>query len=327
MTSQELSRYGIGGSQAGAIIGVNRYQAPIDVWCEHFGEGEPFEGNEATEIGLAMEPAVCEMYSIRNDGVSLRIPERSIFAQGDESWMRATPDAFACTPTGNEDYGVEFKSSGMVSSWGAKDRWGESHSDRYPIEYRVQMLWYMHITGLDRWDLAALIGGVGYREYRIDRTPEVQAEIDSIVEDVTKFWFDHIIAEVAPPPDATASYARFLASRHPVAVTGEIVEADPVVAGSIAALREAKEDIRRAKSIILAHENIIKAAIGDDLGVSSDLGVVKWTERKGSVSWRKVALHLLDGMAVDPQQEKALTERHRGKPSRNLATPRGWGKE
>ena len=58
-----MKRYGIGGSDAGVIAGVNKYKTPYELWMEKTGQIASFNGNEATEWGHALENAIAEQYS------------------------------------------------------------------------------------------------------------------------------------------------------------------------------------------------------------------------------------------------------------------------
>ena len=335
---QVLSRFGVGGSQAAAIIGVHPYSGPINVFQDAFGMGEPFEGNEATYWGNRLEGPVRGRFAADHD-VAIHVPPESLHCdplqnlmisasdveQSPTAWRRATPDGIVVDHNGIWQYGLEVKTAGIRSA----HRWGESGTQVFPIEYRIQCLWYMNVTGLRRWDIAVLIGGQEYREYSIIRTAKVEHEIRQLDDDVAAWYERHIIGEVAPPPDASEAYARYLATQHPAPVTGEIIDADPVVTGSISALCEIKQDMKLLASQKVGHENIIAAAIGDDLGVRSDLGTIKWSERKGSVKWKAVAEELYDAHCENIGTDTPLAsfaDANRGKPSRTLSTPRNWGK-
>ena len=43
-------------SEAGAVMGVSPYQTPRELWESKNGIGKPFQGNVATDYGIAMEP-------------------------------------------------------------------------------------------------------------------------------------------------------------------------------------------------------------------------------------------------------------------------------
>ena len=47
----QIRKQYIGGSDAGAIMGMNPYASPFSVWAEKTGNAEPFAGNLKTKIG------------------------------------------------------------------------------------------------------------------------------------------------------------------------------------------------------------------------------------------------------------------------------------
>ena len=44
----------IGGSDAGAIVGMNPYSSPFSVWAEKTGNVPGFEGNVTTQVGASV---------------------------------------------------------------------------------------------------------------------------------------------------------------------------------------------------------------------------------------------------------------------------------
>src|SRR3990167_4211011 len=55
-------RTGIGGSDVSAILGINKYKTPYQIWQEKRGEVPEFEGNERTKWGVLHEPLILEEY-------------------------------------------------------------------------------------------------------------------------------------------------------------------------------------------------------------------------------------------------------------------------
>ena len=58
----EIRRDYIGGSDAGAIIGVNPYSNAFSVWAEKTGKVPEFEGNTATKVGTYLEDLVARLF-------------------------------------------------------------------------------------------------------------------------------------------------------------------------------------------------------------------------------------------------------------------------
>ena len=52
----------IGGSDAGAIVGLNPYSSQFSVWAEKTGRIPEFEGNVRTAVGTALEDFVARMF-------------------------------------------------------------------------------------------------------------------------------------------------------------------------------------------------------------------------------------------------------------------------
>ena len=52
----------IGGSDAGAIIGLNPYNSAFSVWAEKTGQTPEFEGNISTRVGTYLEDLVAKLF-------------------------------------------------------------------------------------------------------------------------------------------------------------------------------------------------------------------------------------------------------------------------
>ena len=52
----------IGGSDAGAVIGLNPYRSAYKLWAEKTGKLPGFEGNVATKVGSFLEEFVAQMF-------------------------------------------------------------------------------------------------------------------------------------------------------------------------------------------------------------------------------------------------------------------------
>ena len=94
------------------------------------------------------------------------------------------------------------------------------------------------------------------------------------------FWFDYVQTGEEPPPDGSKAAARALLGLHPrsdkpiVKATGDVEEHAVV-------LRDAVREAARAKANVRAAQNQIKAAIGDNAGIDTTIGVVTWKANKG----------------------------------------------
>ena len=81
----------IGGSEAGAVCGVDPFRSAVRVWLEKTGRAEPVEDTEAMAWGRALEPVI--VAELKRRGYATRIGER-IDTGAHFPWMRATLDGF-----------------------------------------------------------------------------------------------------------------------------------------------------------------------------------------------------------------------------------------
>lgn len=213
-------------------------------------------------------------------------------------WMLATPDRLVhpadFTPPIR---GLEIKTAGVRQS----DHWGTGPDD-VPEKYLAQCAWSMAVTGLPEWDLAVLIGGNDDRFYRLHRDLELEA---GLIEVGRRFWFENVLAEVAPPVDGSVPYSKFLAARFPrderplLPPTDEAREV-------LRLLREARSRLAVVEEEAAKHENEIKALIGDAAGIE---GIATWKATRPShkTDWEAVAQVLAAG---SPELLAAAIARH-----------------
>lgn len=189
LTEQQLQarRAGIGGSDAGAVLGLNRWKTPLDVYLEKIGEADPQADNDATYWGNVLEDVVAAEYA-RREGVRVRRRNMTM-ASPEHPFMLANVDR---TVDGQRKV-LECKTAGQYMS----DEWGPDGSDQVPDSYLVQVTHYMMVTGYQQADLAVLIGGRDFRIYRIGYDRELA---DMIAEHEAQFWHEHVEARVPPAP-------------------------------------------------------------------------------------------------------------------------------
>lgn len=301
-----MTRHGLGGSDVAAAIGLSPYKSPITLWQELTGRLEGFAGNEKTKWGTTLEPVIRQEYADRH-GVQLIVPEHSSF----DDWRRATPDGLVIGgPSEGEpsvavfcDFsrGLEIKSVGLRM----QSQWGDDGSANVPALYEVQVRWYMSILNLDRWDFAVLIGGQEYHEYTIMRDLEIE---EALIVQATEFWFEHVLKDVPPPPDATNDYAHFLVERY-AERSKEYVQASADLNTKLMALQNQGEQLKALTQTKKLLENEIRAELKNAAGADFALGRVNNVPVRGArkTNWQAVAE---DALKLFPETKSALIERH-----------------
>lgn len=182
-----LRRTGIGGSDAGAILGLSPWAGPMNVYADKLGLVPDREETEAMRLGSDMEDYVAHRFM---EKTGKRV-QRSNYMYRSVRWpfMLADVDRLVI----KEDAGLECKT---MSPFGKK----ALDEGDIPPQYYCQCVHYMAVTGANRWYLAILVYGQGFYWFEIERD---ENEIKALVTQEKKFWEDHVLPEVPPEPDGT----------------------------------------------------------------------------------------------------------------------------
>ena len=243
-----LRRTGIGGSDAGAIMGVSPYKGAFSVWADKQGKLPPLEDNEAMRQGRDLEDYVARRFA---EASGLRVRhEYSMLRSVEHPCMLADIDRRII----GERAGLECKTSRDITM--ARYRNGE-----YPMEYYCQCLHYLAVTGWDCWYLAVLVYGTDLLIYKICRD-EVLDDIEALIKAEEAFWDNHMVLDQPPAPDALDSTAAALGSVYPHE-DGTTVCADQDADQALTDLAALKAQKRALDRQITERENQIKAAMGE----------------------------------------------------------------
>jgi putative phage-type endonuclease len=193
---------GIGGSDIAALLGLDPYRGPWDVWASKTGRAEPTPETRFTRWGNRLEAVIADEYAERF-GVSLL--QHTTMVHPRRPWHLGTPDRLV-PGHGEWMWGVEIKARGLRQAW----KWGteDQGAAGVPDEVAAQAHWYMALTELPRWDVAVLLDGNDFRTYRLERDEETEA---AMLDVGARFWRDHVQANVAPAfdgGDAAWAYLR-----------------------------------------------------------------------------------------------------------------------
>jgi len=153
----ELRKTGVGGSEAGAILGLSKYQSPLSLWILKTGRTEPDEGNENTEYGNILENPirheVFPKYFEKETGTRpIVLKPKYMWRSTEHQHMLANIDGFV--HYNGKLYGLEIKTG---SSYMLKD-WGGRNGEEVPDTYYAQVQHYMAVLGLDEFILFGAIG-------------------------------------------------------------------------------------------------------------------------------------------------------------------------
>ena len=194
---------GIGGSDAGAIMGLNPYSTPLTVWFAKKGKST-FEGNAATEWGNILEVPIRRKASEAIGG-QIEVTGGT-FVSKSAPFMRANLDGVLRV----KKLTLAGQTVSGLGGWECKTtaRGNGFTEDEIPDSYFAQVQHYMATTGLSWFVLSAFIlNQRNCYHYIIPRNDEF---IKEMVDCERTFWTDNVLADTAPAPMGTENEARLI---------------------------------------------------------------------------------------------------------------------
>lgn len=173
----------IGGSDAGAVVGMNPYKSRYTLWAEKTDKIPQFEGNITTKVGSYLEEFVAKMFE-EETGKKVRKKNRTM-VNDEYPFACANVDRFVV----GEKALLEIKTTNSLPLM-KKLR----NSDEFPEQYYCQVVHYMAVTGLQKAYLAVLINCREFKVYELERD---QAEIDALMKAEKEFW--KLVEDDTPP--------------------------------------------------------------------------------------------------------------------------------
>jgi putative phage-type endonuclease len=260
-TPEWLAARKIGSSDAAAILGVNPYRTPYQVWAEKIGAAMPKEPNEAMRWGQLLEPVIAGEFAART---GLKVEKNLTMKVHPElDWMTATADFFCWD---NNEFGLlEIKNVNAYS----KEYDEESISD----STSVQIMHQMAVYGLSWAYCAYLVGG---NKLLWQKTYRSEPLIAKIIEEEKKFW--RLVEEKTPPPFSGGD-GSLLDEMYPTS-NRQAIQLDTSADRLAKAYLAARVEVKHAESKADDHSAKLKAKLGGyEMGYAGSY----------RISWKSVA--------------------------------------
>lgn len=137
---------GIGGSDAGAVCGLNPYCSPLAVNQDKTGTETDDTDSESMRQGRDFEDYVARRFTEQTGKKERRA--NAIYKSTEYPFMYANVDRLII----GENAGLECKTASAYSA----DKWKDGH---IPESYQFRCHHYMAVTGADAWYIAVVILG------------------------------------------------------------------------------------------------------------------------------------------------------------------------
>ena len=178
---------GIGGSDAGAVCGLNPYRTAMQVYQDKVSEEIEEMDNEAMRQGREFEDYVAKRF-MEETGKKVR-RANAMFYNEEYPFMLADVDRMVV----GENAGLECKTASPYMA----DKWKDGN---IPLSYQIQCYHYMAVSNADAWYLAVVIYGREFKYYKIERDEAVIADLIQIEK---TFWENHVMKQQIPDPDGS----------------------------------------------------------------------------------------------------------------------------
>jgi putative phage-type endonuclease len=259
---RQARRKYVGSSDAAAILGVDPYRSAADVWLEKTGKLDEWEGNEDTERGRLLEPAILD------------------FA-GEWIGKHFVRDQMIVAPDGIRAANCDGIASGFVveaKSTVNADEYGDQGTDQIPPRVNVQVHHQMHVAGPEYRVAYVPVLLPGYKriEFRMYIVERNEPLADLIAQRCCEFWHWNVLTNVRPEQFYPSLEVLKRIRREPKTVVpvADVLVDDLIIAK--AATKQAKDDQETAERALLI-------AMGSAEGASYSSGLVTYleTKRKG----------------------------------------------
>ncbi|HSQ34218.1 MAG TPA: YqaJ viral recombinase family protein [Peptostreptococcaceae bacterium] len=200
MTKEEwlkLRKKGIGGSDAGAILGVNQYKSSLSIYLDKTSEDINDDENFRMKVGNKLKKFVAKEFT-NVTGKKVRAINKMLVS--DEY-------PFAIANIDRKIVGEKsFLLCKVTNSFSKKD-W----NNNIPKNYEVQCQHYMGVTGATHCYIAVLIGN---EELVIHNIVRDDIYIDNLMKLEKEFWENNVLGDVIPLPDGSSEYSNYLKEKY-----------------------------------------------------------------------------------------------------------------
>lgn len=137
------ARVGIGGSEVGAICGVNPYRSPQEILQAKLTGQDNITPNLAMRLGTVFEDPIRRIWKENNQAF--------LECYGTGTWQNIEQPTWKANPDGLIEW--TDGSLGILEIKYTSRKW-----DKLPEYYRYQVLWYLHVLGIKRGILVQCYG-------------------------------------------------------------------------------------------------------------------------------------------------------------------------
>ncbi|WP_354679914.1 YqaJ viral recombinase family protein [Macrococcoides caseolyticum] len=281
---------GIGGSDAGTILGVNKWKSKTQLFFEKVNpELKQQVDNEFIYWGNVLEDVVAKEFEtrtgkkVRKNNKMLRHPEHEFMLANLDRVIVGEKALLECKTT--SQYNI--------------DQWKD---DEIPASYLCQIQHYMAVTGYEKAYIAVLCGGNQFIWKEVPRDDEL---IEIIINAEKDFWYNNVLAGVIPEIDGSDATKDFLNHMYKDIDENEVQLSDDVET-LLTALEQVKQEEKELKELKTQYENKIKHILGNNLAGKTSGYQITWKPQiRKTLDTKKI--REIYGEQLDPYYKETET--------------------
>ena len=259
---------GIGGSEAGIVLGLNPWKSRLELWDEKVNKTRRLDPDAEIrlKLGNILEPFIAEQYS-KETGRKLEIREQKIHPI--YPFLLGNIDREIVDASDGRGPGIlEIKTKGAFTDW----------DDEIPMYYQAQLQHYLAIYGY-RWGSFGVLdlGRMKLSVVDIDRDDEF---ISKMIKEEIEFW-KLVTDRLLPDVGKSISCQEFLREKYKISenITIDLTENEDATKWAIM-LKEAKEGIKTAEELETEAKNHLMSIMGNaEKGIGGNF-TITWKSPK-----------------------------------------------
>ena len=273
---------GIGGSDVGAIMGLNKYKSDFQVYIEKTtqdileenGEKVSYENKvECAYWGETLKEVNAKEFTVRT-GKKVR-KENKILIDNEYDFMRAKIDRRV---TGENSILMCKTSSVFLGK--------EYEGEEVPANFILQCQHNMKVSGAQKCYIASLIGGQKFVIKEIERDDEL---INMIIEKEKDFWYNNVLKKIPPAIDGSLGASKYIACKYKDSDPSLEIILEGEYKDKLQEYLKVKENIKSLDEHLKQIENNIKNQMK-----SAERGITE----KFLVNWKSILSNRIDARTL-----------------------------
>lgn len=284
---------GLGGSDMAVVLGLSKWKTPYQLWLEKTKRERDNSDSLQMRFGSYAEQFVANEYTqatgrqVQRYTPLLQHPTAPLIGHVDRLVIPDGAKRAAHQREIRTDRLLECKTASAYAVSG--DEWGEPGTDAVPDYYLTQIAAYQALTGCQWADLAVLFGNQSFAVYTLSRDLELEG---MLLEEASRWWRDHVIADVPPDPQSELEARQRWASHRP----GKVAEIDADTELLLREYARTKQELKRLQDREKTLRDGIIPALKDAEIIERaglKLATFKANKHTRRVDWQMLATDLL----------------------------------